>query len=98
MVEHTKGIMGLGKTINEYTAMANSVCNGRMSLFAEEINSFFELVCSELNPLFIGTLHTKCKVLLTYIIKTDTVVKLVNAIKSTGLYTPNWILRDMPFI
>ena len=96
--KHTKAITGLGKTTNEFVAMANALCDGKMSSLAEEINLFFESVCSELNPLDTGTLPTNCRVPVTYIINTDTVTKLLNAIKINKAIgpddIPNWIFRD----
>ena len=96
--KHTKAITGLGKTTNEFVAMANALCDGKMSSLAEEINLFFESVHSELNPLDMGTLPTYCRVPVTYIINTDTVTKLLNAIKINKAIgpddIPNWILRD----
>ena len=62
------------------------------------MESFFESVCSELNPLDMGTLPTNCRVPVTYIINTNTVTKLLNAIKIYKAIgpddIPNWILRD----
>ena len=96
--KHTKAITGLGKTTNEFVAIANALCDGKMSSLAEEINLFFESVCSELNPLDMGTLPTNCRVPVTYIINTDRVTKLLNAIKINKAIgpddIPNWILRD----
>ena len=96
--KHTKAITALAKTTNEFVAMANALCDGKMSSHAEEINLFFESVCSELNPLDMGTLPTNCRVPVTYIFNTETVTKLLNAIKinkAIGLDDiPNWILRD----
>ena len=96
--KHTKAITGLGKTTNEFVAMANALSDGKMSSLAEEINLFFESVCSELNPLDTGTLPTNCRVPVTYIINIDTVTKLLNAIKINKAIgpddIPNWIFRD----
>ena len=38
--KHTKAITGLGKTTNEFVAMANALCDRKMSSLSEEINLF----------------------------------------------------------
>ena len=100
--KHTKSLTGLGKTSSEFYAMANSLCGGDLGVLAGEINSFFESVCRDLDPIDVSIVPLDCPVPLNYTIDTDTVLKLlakINVNKTIGPDDiPSWILRDHALI
>ena len=82
--------------------MANSLCGGDLGVLAGEINSFFESVCRDLDPIDASIVPLDCPVPLNYTIDTDTVIKLlakINVNKAIGPDDiPSWILRDHALI
>ena len=82
--------------------MANSLCSGDLGVLAGEINSFFESVCRDLDPIDVSIITLDCPVPFNYTIDTDTVIKLlakINVNKAIGpVDIPSWILRDHALI
>ena len=73
-----------------------------LSKLVTEINSFFESVCRDLDPIDVSIVPLDCPVPLNYTIDTDTVIKLlakINVNKAIGPDDiPSWILRDHALI
>ena len=76
--------------------MANSLCGGDLSTLAGKINSFFESVFRYLVPLDAGMVPLDCPVHMHYIVKTDTVSKLLSKlnVNKGPNDIPSWMLRD----
>ena len=85
-----------GETSSEFHDKANS------SDLAGEINSLFESVCRDLDPLEVSIVQLDCPVPINYTIDTDTVIKLLaksNVNKAIGPDDiPSWILREHSLI
>ena len=84
---HTKALSNFGKTPSDLSPMANLLTNGSIDSLANDISSFFESGCRDLEPLDMSIVPTHCIVPEKYIISVDSVTRLLsctNVSKDTG--------------